>query len=359
MTTEAWRQLGRIPFRCCMEEAVGDCRLNLSSPVVPVAAQQTQAAKAKKAAKNADGVDAEKDEPAMSSLCREDAIVAATWAAVVQIAAARLPAEGEGEATLLRIMRDATDYGVEAELLLAPSPWHTQPGGAAQVAALLAAPGRDALLALPSRLVPVKRKRGNIDRRFCGPKHRRRTPPHPRGLWRRCGRAALLVVGARGPCLPTDRRCANLGDRRLGRRHILSSLHARCGRAMRRRPARLSVTHRAARTIRKQLRILIASAAMGSWGGFLVRLFHARLLVFVPFSDRTDHLGPAGWQAHNSPPPLAAIALRPHVLRSSSPHQEEAKTSAPHLTNSSVLPQNYYLMFYFVSLFAPAPLHPP
>ena len=151
---ESWRAFSGINFRCCMEESTQESKIDLSS-AMPCADDEEEE-------------EDNDDELNFRSLSRKQA-VAVTWAALVQTAAAHLPATGEE--TLQRIVKDALDYGVTQAELTAPSPW-CEEDGPARLAALLSEPARGALRALPSRIQPVKQWRA-IDRRFDGPKHRR------------------------------------------------------------------------------------------------------------------------------------------------------------------------------------------
>lgn len=138
-----------------MEESTQEAKIDLSS-AAPSAAEEDEEK------------EEEEDELSLSSLSRKQAVGIA-WAALVQTAAARLPA-ADAE-TLQRIVKDALDYGVTEAELKAASPWRAE-DGPARLAALLAEPARGAMCALASRLQPIKQWRA-IDRRFDGPKHRR------------------------------------------------------------------------------------------------------------------------------------------------------------------------------------------
>jgi hypothetical protein len=141
---ESWRAFSGIPFRGGIEDAIAGAAVDLSLP---------------------------DDEDEDNSMLSRSEAISEAWVALMQTAAARLPAAGAK--TLQRIVKDALDYTLfeESDLLTAESRWQTE-AGAARLSALLSEPSRTELLALPSRLRPIKHYQA-IDRRFDGPKHLR------------------------------------------------------------------------------------------------------------------------------------------------------------------------------------------
>jgi hypothetical protein len=153
---ESWRDMAGVPFRCCMEEAISEAKLDMSGfdddGAEPAEDEEDE------------------DEDEKGELSRADA-VAVAWRTLLRAASS---SAGCDDATLLRCVKDASDYDITS---LAPAhppagfftPWSTA-AGYARLQAALGADGRAARDALPSRLRVHKAYRA-IDRRFDGPKH--------------------------------------------------------------------------------------------------------------------------------------------------------------------------------------------
>jgi hypothetical protein len=157
---ESWRDMAGVPFRCCMEEAISEAKIDLSGFDDGAEPEEEEE-------------EEEEDEKGEGAELSRAEAVAFTWRTLLRAAASSAACD---DATLLRCFKDASDCGVEALVPAHPpagffTPWSTA-AGYARLQQAMSAEGCAARAALPTRLREHKGYRA-IDRRFDGPKHLR------------------------------------------------------------------------------------------------------------------------------------------------------------------------------------------